>query len=398
VATDGHWWRTAALGTLAIGAVGWTLKALRDLRRHELEQLTWMPKIEVVFMPGLVAVLCILTGGVRSPFLQLVLTASVLAPIGYPARAAMKLTAGIIIVIVGLALFGSHAHWMMPRAFTDGDGRLSTTYDLTIGFIWSMTALTGCLFGVSVRRMSDDMLQRSLETRDELLILHRERLQELTTLSGEIAHELKNPLASVKGLVHLIEADPPRAAERLRVLRGEVDRMQAILDEFLNFSRPLVPLAQEGVDVAELAGDVLDLHEGLAHEHDIALAAPACPSLEVRCDRRKIKQILINLVQNAIDVSPGGGAVEVTVEHKADQAAICVLDRGPGLVPELSDRVFEPGVTSKARGSGLGLTIVRMLAEQHGGSANLRNRDGGGCIAEILLPITGAPVASEAQS
>jgi two-component system sensor histidine kinase HydH len=388
VATDVHWWRSLMLAAMCVGAFAGTIFAIKRFRREP----TWsVSTIHTVVMPLMVGALCAVTGGLRSPFLPVVLMAVTVAPIGYTPRKSLFLAGLVIILVWGLALSRGHRGWMMPHVFTDGSGHLTFTYDLVMAFVLSVFAIGGCLFGISSRRMSDDMLQRSLEVRDELLSTHHERLHELTTLSGEIAHELKNPLASIKGLVHLVACDPAKAPERLKVLRGEVDRMQAVLDEFLNFSRPLVPLSQESVDLGELSSDVLDLHEGQARERGIVLVAPASSGFEVRCDKRKVKQILINLIQNAIDASPKGGEVHVTVEQHRDRAVLCVLDRGPGLPPEESDRVFEAGFTSKARGAGLGLTIVRALAEQHGGCATVRNRGGGGCVAEVLLPIAGAP-------
>jgi signal transduction histidine kinase len=212
----------------------------------------------------------------------------------------------------------------------------------------------------------------------------------MMTLSGEIAHELKNPLASVKGLAALAELEQARAPERLRILKHEIERMEGILTEFLNFSRPLVPLTQEETDLDTLCLRVLELHEGLASDRNIALSAPTGGPMPVRCDRRKVQQILINLVQNAIDASSAGGEVSITIDDETDDRVVRVLDRGHGIPAELKARVFEPGVTSKPRGSGLGLTIVRLLAAQHGGSVTLRDREGGGCVAELRLKRQGA--------
>jgi len=161
--------------------------------------------------------------------------------------------------------------------------------------------------------------------------------------------------------------------------------MQGILEEFLNFSRPLLPLAQTEVDVCELCRDVVGLHEGLAADRRLTFMA-LDERLRVFCDARKVKQIVVNLVQNALEASGAGGEVQVAIDRRDGHAAIRVLDRGQGLNGEQQARAFDLGFTSKARGSGLGLTIVRMLAEQHRGSARLYNREGGGCIAEVLLP------------
>jgi signal transduction histidine kinase len=244
--------------------------------------------------------------------------------------------------------------------------------------------------GRGLRLSFDGVLRRGLEARQEVLRAHAERARELAALSGEIAHELKNPLASIKGLAALLAEDavPGKPAERLAVLRREVARMQTILEEFLNFSRPLVPLAIETVDLGALLEEVAELHEGTARERNVHLRVLA-GAQPVRCDPRKIKQAVINLVQNAIEASPPDGEVEIDVAGNAPVRAR-VLDRGPGIPTELGDKVFEPGVTSKARGSGLGLTIARALVRQHGGDVTIESRAGGGTVVTMQLPAEGA--------
>jgi signal transduction histidine kinase len=242
-----------------------------------------------------------------------------------------------------------------------------------------------------IRRSFEAMASRALSARDDALQTYADESKMLTTLAGEIAHELKNPLASIKGLAGLLAkgAEGP-GAECVRVMRREIERMQSILEEFLNFSRPLVPLTQGDVDLCALCSDTALLHEGLAAERGVHVRVEKTPDLVIRCDRRKVKQILVNLLQNAIAASPEGGEIVVRVDSaRVDGVAVArivVEDRGKGLSPEIAQRLFTPGTTTKSGGSGLGLTVSRALARQHGGELTLRNLDVG-CAAELTLPL-----------
>jgi signal transduction histidine kinase len=232
------------------------------------------------------------------------------------------------------------------------------------------------------------MRRASLLARDDVMRLNHERLHEMWKLQETLAHELKNPLASIKGLTGLCELEPERVPERLSVLKCEVFRMQRIIDELLTFSRPLTPLSLATIDVREPLAAVRDMYEGWAEDRHLTLRTTAAGAVLAACDARKVKQMLMHLVHNAIEASPRGGEVELTLARDEARVRIGVLDRGPGLPPELLRRACEAGVTTKHDGTGLGLTLARALAAQHGGCLTLRNRDGGGMAAEIALPIT----------
>ena len=172
--------------------------------------------------------------------------------------------------------------------------------------------------------------------------------------------------------------------------------MQETLAEFLNFSRPLTTLSLVDVGLREAVNEVVRLHAGLASEKRVTFETRGMQPLVVRADPRKVQQMLVNLVQNAIDAVGAGQTVEIEALARGNVAHLSVLDRGPGVSPERLGFILEPGVTTKAKGSGLGLTIVRALAEQHGGRLVLANRDGGGFVATIELP--GARVQREAPA
>jgi signal transduction histidine kinase len=119
----------------------------------------------------------------------------------------------------------------------------------------------------------------------------------------------------------------------------------------------------------------------------VTLLVAAAAPVNVRGDRLLLSRAVHNLLLNACEASPAGGTVEVHVGHDAREGWIEVLDRGPGLEPGIAGTAFEPYVSTKNRGSGLGLSLVRDIAAQHGGRATIENRDGGGACARLTLPL-----------
>jgi two-component system sensor histidine kinase HydH len=380
-------WRRAVLVTLGLATAALFVHEVLYHRRHGLGRRAFA--VNFAFASVGQAVAALATGGIESPFffvmfpITFVIAAVVESPLVFWLVGVQMVEVWLMVwVKIGALLphlnpgwFGgdlapgwNHAHLLWAAGFA------------------SVALCVVTFLGRGIRASFQGMVRRGLAAREEVLRAHREREHELAALSGEIAHELKNPLASIKGLSALLAQDAPagKPSERLLVLRREVDRMHVILDEFLNFSRPLVPLAVEQVDPGGLLGEVAQMHEGMAHERGVRLLVDA-DARSLRCDPRKLKQAIINLVQNAIEASPSGAEVELVAQDGAD-TRIRVLDRGPGLDPSLADTVFDAGVTSKPRGSGLGLTIARALARQHGGDLALFSREGGGTIAEIRLP------------
>lgn len=252
----------------------------------------------------------------------------------------------------------------------------------------TLVLVGGVAMGRILRGVLLDLLREQVAERETQLEIHAESARTLSRLSAEIAHELKNPLASIKGLSALVSKDlEGTKAERMDVLRREVDRMQSTLEEFLNYSRPLVPLDEERVDLVRLVRDVVALHEAMAAQSEIQLETPGVDhAVNLRCDPRKVRQIVINLVQNAIEASPKSGSVDIIVDKDGAGAVIRVIDEGDGLHEDAAEKLFQVGFTTKERGHGIGLAVARGLAHQHGGELSLENRTMGGCIATLRLP------------
>jgi signal transduction histidine kinase len=355
----------------------------RGLSRHAIDRNLVVGILAIVTFS-------VVSGGLQSPFLPLMVVLTVaIGLFGSPAVATYLMGFEMFTVFAFTVLELTRGDAWLRLPALSGVGRIPTVRTYTVAVTFTVLLALSRQLGRFVRRAFDAMLRRTVRAQAESLRAHADRAEELTALSAEIAHELKNPLASVKGLAGLLTpaVAAGKGSERLAVLRHEVDRMQAILDEFLNFSRPLVPLALGDHDAGELCREVAALHEGLAHERGVEIEVDAPAPAMARCDPRKVKQVLINLLQNALDASPAESVVVLRATHQPGGGArVVVADRGRGLDPGLGRQLFDPGVTTKAQGSGLGLTIARALARQHGGDLSLASRDGGGTEAVLLLP------------
>jgi two-component system, NtrC family, sensor histidine kinase HydH len=224
----------------------------------------------------------------------------------------------------------------------------------------------------------------------ERQMVRAEQMAAIGQVAAGVAHELRNPLTSIKGLVqvNLREADARGLpAEDLRVIEHEVRRMERTLQTFLDFARP-PRLERQRLDPAEAVDRVFTLVGGRARKQQVALrfSRPEMPSW-VDGDQDQLQQLLLNLVLNALDAMPQGGVVEVELRAPRDGfAEVFVRDTGPGIAPHILPKVFETFVSSKETGVGLGLPVSRRIAEDHGGSLAAYNLPVGGACFALRLP------------
>jgi len=218
------------------------------------------------------------------------------------------------------------------------------------------------------------------------------RLCRLQSVGAKVAHELKNPLASIKGLCQLIARVPAseRTEERFAVVASEISRMETILDEYLSFSRPLEDIRPEPIDLTALVRDVLDVLAGRADQAGVTLAMDG-PSIQMNGDPHRLKEALINLVVNAVEATPNGGSVRVHVRDTSGTITVAVEDTGRGIAAEDLKRLGTSFFTTRPTGTGLGVVLAQGVIGQHGGSLTYRSRVGQGTTATITLP--GKPTA-----
>ncbi|HJT86895.1 MAG TPA: ATP-binding protein [Bryobacteraceae bacterium] len=217
-----------------------------------------------------------------------------------------------------------------------------------------------------------------------------ERLFAVGQLSAGLAHELRNPLASIGGaagiLSRKLHAEDGKGAECLAIITKECQRLNRLLTDFLDFARPRAPRYQT-IDVGPALDSVLELAAHALGDRPVTLrreVAAELPPLE--CDPELLKQVLLNLVMNAIQAMPGGGEVTLSAKPRHDRILIQVKDQGCGIQAADRDRIFDPFFTTKESGSGLGLSVAHQIVEQHGGILTAEANPDKGMTFSLLLP------------
>jgi two-component system, OmpR family, sensor histidine kinase ChvG len=228
-------------------------------------------------------------------------------------------------------------------------------------------------------------LSRSLEEMTQAL---SERMDAIETFAADVAHEIRNPLTSLRSAVETLDlVKDPEARERLlAILKNDVRRLDRLVTDISNASRLDAELSREApklVDLAKLTSDIVSLYQTDWSQGDVSVRFEPPQGLEgpaVWGREGPIGQILRNLIDNARSFSPPGGEVRVRMVRQRDQVTTTVSDDGPGIPPENLETVFERFYTSRPKGaafggnSGLGLSIARQIAEAHGGSLRAENR------------------------
>ena len=217
-------------------------------------------------------------------------------------------------------------------------------------------------------------------------------------LIGDVAHELRTPIASLRGYIEGLDAGVfAPGPDAWRVLQDQASRLARLVDDLSDLWRAEandIALAPEDLDGPTLVADAVDRHRAAAAGRSIELVAAAGPPVRLRADRARIAQVLDNLVGNALRYTPAGGRVDVSLAVRSDRGIISVRDTGPGLTPDQLTRVFErfyrvdPSRSRDAGGSGLGLAIAKALAEAMGGRIwATSSGPGAGATFNVELPV-----------
>lgn len=238
-----------------------------------------------------------------------------------------------------------------------------------------------------------DKIEKEKQIEDQLR--HAERLAALGRLIAGVAHEVRNPLATIRLRVQMCQASgSPGVRESCAVALEEIERLNGMVNRLLSFSRP-VHLQAAPTDLDHLVGQRLEHFNELAQQHDIRFVTNFSHSSgAVRLDQSRMAQVFDNVIQNAIDAMSGsGGTLCVSVTQgaarpgSAPEACVEFNDTGEGIRADVLGRIFDPFFTTKSSGTGLGLSICHELVQAHGGEIHIVSAEGFGTTVRILLPV-----------
>jgi signal transduction histidine kinase len=340
------------------------------------------------------ACVCGFSGGPESPFLPILF-----APvgIGFAAFGVERLTRQLLtmlaLAIAYIALSSLLFDWPPIRAPHVHVMLLLATAVSTTLLYFGVTGLASAYRTTAVRleRLRFDTLESAAQ-----------RSTELEALGSRVAHEIKNPLSSIKGLVQLVydgfpgapaisqgAPEPDRTKLRLGTVLSEVSRVEQVLKDYLNFARPVTALRRRRLRVDQFLGDFLELVSGEAERAHVSLSLES-PAFSAEFDPDKLKQALLNLAQNALRAMPRGGRLELTAQGDQHSWQICVRDTGCGMDATDLAQLKKPYFSRGREGSGLGVVIANGVVTQHGGTLSFQSAPGSGTTVTIELPQVGA--------
>jgi signal transduction histidine kinase len=313
----------------------------------------------------------------------------------------------------GIARGVSRSMVQLSVPIRDSLGKLNEVVGpITLSAGWGFEELE-----IELRRMADHIgtvVERLQQSQRE--VLHAEQLAAVGQLAAGVAHELRNPLMSMKILVQSAAEQGDSMSLRgrdLAVLEEEISRLEHSIQTFLDFARPPL-LEKRRFELRTVLEQTVELLSSRADQQGVRIECKLLKdSTALEADMGQIRQVLLNLLLNALDAVPEGGTIWVRVssESRASQARLSVGepsstrakewltievgDTGGGLPADLGARIFEPFVSAKETGTGLGLSICKRIVEAHGGEIDAANLAAGGAVFSVRLPLLVEPEATE---
>jgi signal transduction histidine kinase len=240
-----------------------------------------------------------------------------------------------------------------------------------------------------VLKRVEEVTERAQQHQREML--RAEQLASVGQLAAGVAHEVRNPLTSIKMLIELAlrsRDSKSLTEEDLNVMHAEVTRLERTVQGFLDLTRLPTPKRSQH-DLRESVDQAIGLLKARARQQGVEIVNHSPPQpAPASVDTEQLRTVLVNLGLNALDAMPKGGRLEFSLADHPEGLRLRITDTGPGIAPEIAQRLFTPFASTKATGTGLGLSISRRIVEEHGGSLTAANQKEGGACFTIRLPHT----------
>ncbi|WP_281175736.1 ATP-binding protein [Alkalihalobacterium bogoriense] len=221
----------------------------------------------------------------------------------------------------------------------------------------------------------------------EEMIKQSEKLSLAGQLAASVAHEIRNPLTGIKGFIQLLKASATENHSYYDIIMSEVEKIREIVNEFLYLAKPEIPVVTQ-YNLVSLLHEVIVLLQAQATAQRITIRTTYSPNLpSVLCESNQIKQVLMNIIKNAIEVMTEGGQIQIHVGQENEMVKATVSDEGRGIPKERLERLGEPFYTTKEKGTGLGLMVAKKIIQEHRGELLFESVINRGTKVTMLLPI-----------
>ena len=278
---------------------------------------------------------------------------------------------------------------------------IASLIDVKRGDLTVPTTDDDIVIGVTVsplRDVRDQIIGRVINFQDltelKRLEQHARRTERMATvgqLAAGVAHEIRNPMASISGSIELLRASPQASEDDrtlMTIVQREVQRLNVLIGDLLDYANPRAKQTVD-FDVASLVEETVQVARGDQNFSDVELTASTDGPLPIHADPAKLRQVVWNLVRNAADAASSGGKhVRVTARKVAEGVQITVEDDGTGIPESLLGRIFDPFVTTKEKGTGLGLATCHAIVTEHGGRIDVESEVGKGTKMIVTIPAT----------
>jgi signal transduction histidine kinase len=374
--------QAASLTLLVAFALSGTYAWFLRLGKH----LQLLVNLQLIVDQAIWTVVVYLSGGVTSGATSLYgiscLFGAILAGFRGAALAALSAAGFYLILVLGLQY-----DWIRPPPDQPSTLYVLSADEALYGVVLNLLVL------IVVALLSGNLTERLRATggqlaRAEARADRAEQEAELGRLAAALAHEIRNPLGSIAGSIRMLRGAPGLDLDDQQlcdIVDREAARLNDLVSDMLNLARTRKPELQI-VDAAQVAREVVDLasHSGRGFQ-DVPIVFTGNDELRVAADNAMLRQLLWNLVRNAVQASTAGSVVRVSARQRAGNAEIEVVDRGEGLDEVAKEKLFDAFYTTRSKGTGIGLAVVRRIVDDHGWEISVLDTEGGGATFVVTL-------------